>query len=111
MRGGGERQGREHRYSLAAVREAFLHGRFVITLRVRRHLALHGWTERDVVECIAGLSPADFHKSQAHRIHADVWLDIYKPVFEGERRYVKFTQELGGDRFVLLSFCLDGEDH
>jgi len=97
MQGGGDRDGREQRYSLATVR--------------RRHLALHGWTERDVVECIAGLSPADFHKSQAHRIHADVWLDIYKPVFEGERRYVKFTQELGGDRLVLLSFCLDGEDH
>jgi hypothetical protein len=111
MRGGDARERRVPRYSLVSVRRAFLDGRFLITLRVRRHMAPHDWKEHDVVECIAGLTPTGFHKSQAHRIHARVWLDIYRPVFEGERRYVKFTREMEGDRFVLLSFCVDGEEH
>jgi len=72
---------------------------------------VHDWSERDVVDCIAALSSDDFHKSQAHRVYDDVWLDIYRPVVAGERRYLKFTQELTGRRFVLLSFCIDGEDH
>jgi len=63
------------------------------------------------VGCITGLSSADFHKSQAHRTHAGIWLDVYRPVFGDERRYVKFTRELAGTRFVVLSFCMDGEDH
>jgi hypothetical protein len=111
MRDGGARERREPQYSLVSVRRAFLDGRFVITLRVRRHMALHDWKERDIVECVAGLSPVDFHKSQAHRIHVGVWLDVYRPVFAGERRYLKFTRELDGERFVLLSFCVDGEEH
>lgn len=55
MRGGDARERRVPRYSLVSVRRAFLDGRFVITLRVRRHMALHDWKEHDVVECIAGL--------------------------------------------------------
>ena len=74
-------------------------------------MALHDWTESDVVSCIAGLSSADFHKSQAHHAHAGVWLDIYRPALAGERRYVKFARELTGGGFVVLSFCFDGEDH
>jgi hypothetical protein len=105
------RERRYPRYCLESVHGAFLGGRFVITLRVRRHMALHDWTERDVVEGILALSPADFYKSQAHRVHRDVWLDVYRPVLEGERRYVKITQESKGERFVLLSFCVDGEEH
>jgi hypothetical protein len=111
MRTGDTRERREPHHTLEAVRGAFLDGRFVITLRVRRHMALHDWTERDVVDCIAKLSSSDFHKSQAHRIHGGVWLDIYRPTFAQERRYVKFTRELEGSRFVVLSFCVDGEDH
>ena len=101
----------EPHHNLESVRRAFIERRFVITSRVRRHLALRGWTEPDAVDCIVGLSSADFHKSQAHRVHAGLWLDIYRPVFAGERRYVKLTQELAGGRYVLLSFCVDGEDH
>jgi hypothetical protein len=111
MRSGATREKREPHYPLGSVRRAFLDGRFVLTSRVRRHMALHDWTERDVVDCIAGLSSADFHKSQAHRAHEGVWLDIYRPTFAGERRYVKFTRELDGSHFVVLTFCVDGEDH
>jgi hypothetical protein len=111
MRSGGARERREAHYTLGRVQSAFLLGRFVITSRVRRHMAVHEWTERDLIDCVVALSSADFHKSQAHRSHEGVWLDIYRPVVAGERRYLKFARELSGSRFVLLSFCVDGEDH
>ena len=109
-RGDATEQSKPH-YPLASVKEAFHGGRFVITSRVRRHMALHDWTERDVVACIGGLKLDDFHKSQAHRMHPRLWLDVYRPIFCDSRRYVKFTRELTGVAFVLLSFCIDGEDH
>lgn len=107
----GIREKREPHYPLRVVQAAFLAGRFVITSRVRRHMALHDWIERDVLDCIATLSSADFYKSQTHSTHEGVWLDIYRPTLAGERRYIKFTHELMGIRFVLLTFCVDGEDH
>jgi hypothetical protein len=111
MHQGGTREERFPHYTLGSVQSAFKDGHFVITSRVRRHMALRDWTELDVVECILALSSADFHKSQAHWMYEGVWLDIYRPVYAKARRYVKFTQEPAGSRFILLSFCVDGEDH
>ena len=111
MQTGGTREKREPHYPMPDVQHAFLDGQFVITSRVRRHMALHDWTESDVVSCIARLSSADFHKSQAPHAHAGVWLDIYRPALAGERRYVKFARELTRGGFVVLSFCFDGKDH
>lgn len=97
MQGDPVREKREPHYPLSLVQSAFSAGQFVITSRVRRHMALHDWVEHDVVECIATLSSVDFYKSQAHRMHAGVWLDIYRPIVAGERRYVKLTRELTGE--------------
>jgi hypothetical protein len=41
----------------------------------------------------------------------DAWLDIYKPVFRGERLYVKLTLQDDGAGYRVMSFCGDGEEH
>ena len=109
-----DKDAREQRlphYPLASVKHAFSAGGYVITSRVRRHMASHDWMERDIVACIGSIELEHFHKSQAHRMHRGLWLDIYRPFCAESRLYVKFTRELSGGRFVLLSFCIDGEDH
>lgn len=102
---------RQAHYELERALEAFVGGRFVITSRVRRHMAVHDWTENYIIDCLSGLSSSDFHKSQAHRVHGGIWLDVYRPVMGSQRLYLKFTQQHDGDGFILLSFCVDGEDH
>ncbi len=102
---------REPAYDLAEVRRAFTEGRFQATGRVLKHLDRRGWNGSTIATCVESLTPADFHKSQAHITRADAWLDIYKFVFRGERLYVKFVLQDEGKRYRVLSFCGDGEKH
>lgn len=98
-------------YPLDEVRVAFERGRFEVTGRVQRHLERRGWRAATVRWCICNLSPEDFHKSQAHRTESGVWLDIYKPLMGEERLYIKYMPFGDGERFIVLSFCGDGEPH
>jgi len=96
---------------LVIVQRAFSEGRFQVTTRVSTHLDRRGWSRSTIGSCVASLTPADFHKSQRHVTRPRAWLDIYKPVFRGERLYVKFTPLEGGECYLVLSFCGDGEEH
>lgn len=109
----GDRRVEKHvaHYELGVVRHAFEAGLFAVPGRVTRYLKSAGLTLDDVVECMAGLSSTDFHKSQAHLGRPGIWLDIYRPHFRGRRMYVKFAVHEDGRRFVLLSFCGDGDPH
>jgi hypothetical protein len=98
-------------YELDSVCRAFEEGQFAVPARVARYLKTAGLTTDDVVECIACLSPRDFHKSQAHLSRTGIWLDIYRPRLHGRWMYVKFATHEDGTRFVLLSFCADGDPH
>ncbi len=40
-----------------------------------------------------------------------VWLDIYRPVIDGQRLYIKFTPHEIRRAVIILSFCTDGEEH
>lgn len=46
-----------------------------------------------------------------HLERPDAWLDIYKPLFRGERLYVKLLLLEDGETYLVLSFCGDGEEH
>lgn len=101
----------EPAYELADVRSAFSEGRFQVTGRVSTHMDRRGWSRSTIGSCVALLSRADFHKSQRHLTRPGAWLGVYKPAFGGERLYVKFTPLEGGECYLVLSFCGDGEEH
>lgn len=110
MRDGPEESNRPA-YDLAGVWRAFSDGRFQVTARVSTHLDRRSWSRSTIESCVASLSRADFHKSQRHLTRPGAWLDLYKPVFGGERLYVRFTLQDDGIRYRVLSFCGDGEEH
>lgn len=74
-------------------------------------MAAVGWDESDVQACVMLLDEGDLLKSQPHNTRPGVWLDIYKPVYEGETLYVKFTEHEDGRTVLVLSFCRDGDEH
>ncbi|MGV8084245.1 MAG: type II toxin-antitoxin system MqsR family toxin [Coriobacteriia bacterium] len=115
MTGKKEEAGSPH-YDLLKVREAFKRGDYRIGTfdggtRIWNHLAKRGWDEDDVVEVICNLQYTDFHKSQKHESIPDIWLDIYKPAYLGERLYVKFHLAANGMIYLVRSFCGDHEEH
>jgi hypothetical protein len=104
-------KGQAH-YLLSEIQARFCEADgYLITGRVRKHMALAGWDEADVQTCVAFLEDGDFYKSQAHSSRPGVWLDIYKPIYDGETLYVKFTEHEDGRTVVLLSYCVDGDEH
>jgi len=98
-------------YDLETVRHTFAAGRFEITRRVRHYLYRKRWDPECVSECVMSLGREHFHKSQEHRDRPGVWLDIYRPYCRGERLYVKFVLHEDGATFIVLTFCVDGEQH
>jgi len=109
-----DRRARERKvpeYDLESVRHAFAEGRFESTRRVRRHLYRKRRDPEWVRACIGSLGRTDFHKSQEHECRPDVWLDIYRPHWRGERLYVKFVLHEDEETYLVLTFCIDGEQH
>jgi motility quorum-sensing regulator/GCU-specific mRNA interferase toxin len=100
---------RKPHYDLALIQTLARAGQLTVTRRVRAYLDAHGWDVRYVAKCLASLTRADLHKSQSHRDRSGVWLDIYRPTFDGRPLYVKFM--LDDDLVWVLSFCIDGEEH
>ncbi len=111
MSAGGYDEKREPHYDLERVKRAFRADDVVTPTRVKRYLAARKWNTRTVCEVFETPKPRDLHKSQAHRERPGVWLDIYRPTTVYGRLYVKFTMHEDGRRFVVLSFCHDGEAH
>lgn len=101
----------EPHYALAEVAPAFSEDRYHVPARVARHVRSRGWDRTFVSECMCSLTNRDLHKSEPHRTRDGVWLDVYRPMFAGERMYVKLTAHERHGWFVVLSFCVDGTAH
>jgi hypothetical protein len=99
------------RYQLEVVQQAFAEDQFRVTTRVLTYLASVRWSRSTVQSCVACLARGDFFKSQRHVDRPDAWLDIYRPVYKGERLYVKLTLHENEIEYLVLSFCLDGDQH
>ncbi|MDP2181110.1 MAG: type II toxin-antitoxin system MqsR family toxin [Actinomycetota bacterium] len=109
--GSGKRERFRPHYVLEELKAKIAAGEHYATKRVGAVLSRHGWDESDIEDCVANLTSSDFFKSQAHTKRDGVWLDIYKPTYEGERLYVKFVIDEDGCTIVVLDFCEDGEIH
>ena len=77
--------------------------------RVRnRQLGRFNCAPEDVEECLLALTEDDFYKSQLREQgDNDVWMDIYKPRWDGIDWYVKFFVGVN-DRVVVWSFKWSG---
>jgi hypothetical protein len=89
----------------------FTVGRYVAPNRVRRYMARQGWSEPDLLGCIASLRDEDLHKIQEHVTGDGRRLYVYRPRYRGVRMYIKFTSSDDGRSILLLSFCRDGTAH
>lgn len=109
--GSGKRERFRPYYALEELKAKIAAGDYRATKRVGAVLARHGWDESDIEDCVANLQRTDFFKSQAHDGRDGIWLEIYKPLYENERLYVKFVIDEDGTTIVVLDFCEDGEIH
>lgn len=96
--------------SLGRVRNLVDDGRFAVTARVARYLTSRSWDTVYVGECLCALRTGDVHKSVSDDRRQCGQLEIYRPVIDGLRLYIKFTIDDAGDLYVL-SFCRDGDSH
>jgi hypothetical protein len=98
-------------YDLDFVRRAFSAGHFRVTGRVERHLTVRDWDRETIRAVVASLRRDAFHKSQEALSAPGVWLDIYRPMYEGRCLYLKFMIDDYCDGFRVLTFCRDGDRH
>jgi len=68
-------------YRLEDLWQALDEGRYVFHRPARDGFTALGWTERDAVECLHGLTTAGFRKSMPGR-HIRGWHDVYRMVWQ-----------------------------
>jgi hypothetical protein len=70
------------------------------------HALLLGIDEQDIVDCVLALTPDDFYKTMPSEKRQDLFQDVYKPKYGGERLYVKLQGSTDGNT-VIISFKRD----
>jgi motility quorum-sensing regulator/GCU-specific mRNA interferase toxin len=103
MRGG------KPRYPLSQVKAAFTDAsRLNRTMTAVEGAEDLGMDEQAVVDVIAGLTAQDFDKSMPSNLDPAIRQDVYTPVVDGRRLYVKFTRD-GQGGLLLISFKEEDE--
>jgi hypothetical protein len=95
---------------LQQIRSLVRRDRFVLSRRAKRYLVTQSWDRETVAEVLCSLKRIDLHKSVPDSRRPGSSLDVYRPLRDGHRLYIKFTLGEDGDLYVL-SFCRDGENH
>ncbi len=91
-------------YSLATIKAAFNDpGKLNRSFVSRRGADDLDMDDAAVARVIQALEASDFEKSMTSNADSRVWQDVYKPVVEGHRLYVKFTLDAQRALF-LISF-------
>lgn len=82
-------EGRRPSYDLAEVQALVGAGKYRITMSSLAGAAAQGFDEEDVVACVLGLEPTDFHKTMPAQKVPELMQDVYRPRYLGVRMYVK----------------------
>lgn len=78
-------------YALSTVRTLIEQGNARTTAVAARDAANLGFDFRGVLEIVAALKTADFYKSMTTYNDHRVWQDVYRPLTEAGRVYLKLT--------------------
>lgn len=75
--------------------------RYVTTTALQGANAL-GMGEREIVEAVMNLHPADFYKAMTTLRNSRLWQDVYRPYVRGQRVYLKI--QVDQERGIVISF-------
>jgi motility quorum-sensing regulator / GCU-specific mRNA interferase toxin len=95
---------RRAHYRLAEIKSACADPQRLNRTWVARQGALDlDFDDDEVIAVIQGLTRRDLQKSMTSIANPAIWQDVYRPIWHGERLYVKFTLDSQG-QFLLISF-------
>ncbi len=94
-------------YQLAVVHALLREGRYRVTVTAAAAARALGLDAVDMIECIAGLTRTDFHKTMPSERIEGLWQDVYRPTWCGVTLYVKLQiveHRASGGVLVIVSF-------
>jgi len=87
---------------LAVVQDMVKQGKRRVTLSALNGAALMGFgTPDEMYAAILALKPTDFYKSMTANQDPGYWQEVYKPQYQGQDIYLKFTVK---NDVVIVSF-------
>lgn len=94
-------------YQLAIVHALLREGRYRVTATAATTARALGLDAIDMIDCVGGLTRADFHKTMPSERMAGLWQDVYRPTWCGVALYVKLQiveHRASGGVLVIVSF-------
>jgi len=101
---------RKPHYALSRIKALIREGSYRVTqTALRCAVRDFGYIEASqLAECVLALDMKDFYKSMTTHHDATLWQDVYRPLIEKTRAYVKV--QIVDDTTVVISFkCLEDE--
>lgn len=95
--------GHQPTYALQTIQSLVNEGKFFIRESALTGAFALGFDRYDIVSCILEMDEGDFHKTMPSQKVAGLMQDVYKPVYLGQRLYVKVQLNLMGTA-VVISF-------
>lgn len=90
-------------YDLAHIQELVRQGSCIITGNAFKGAAALAMTGEDIKDCVLRLTAVTFHKTMESTDCPGLWQDVYKPLYQKMRLYVKLQLSVRGDA-VVISF-------
>jgi hypothetical protein len=91
-------------YDLLLVQQLVGYGRFQPSWSVLSDLEREKLDEEDLIDCVLALGPSDFFKSMPFEKNPSFMLDVYSPVYDKRRMYLKFRLTRDNDFVHIDSF-------
>ncbi|WP_454762618.1 type II toxin-antitoxin system MqsR family toxin [Cupriavidus campinensis] len=88
-------------YKLSVVRRLVVEGRVRLTASAAEGVFNMGLREKDAVDVVSRLQPADLHKSMTTYTDHRIWQDVYHPITPFGAIYLKLTVV---DDVLIVSF-------
>lgn len=98
--------GTQSSYDLVQVKALVRAGAYAITNSARRDALQLAFSEADILDCILGLDESDCFKTMPAEKAPGLMQDVYRPLYEGQRLYVKLqiATSVSGGTTVVISF-------
>lgn len=91
-------------YDLRELQLLVQNGNWTIPRDHFKEATQQGFSRTDIEDTVLSLNPTDFHKTMSAEKCPGLWQDVYKPIKNNVKLYVKIQKSYDDKKCVVISF-------
>jgi hypothetical protein len=91
-------------YDLKELQDLVKNGNWIIPRSQFKEATQHGFSRTNIEDIVLSLTHEDFYKTMPAEKHPGKWQDVYKPIRNFTKVYVKLQKTYDDKKCVVISF-------